>query len=123
MKTIIAGSRSEKRYGHLVSAVLTAMNAGIMPISEVVSGCADGVDQMGETWARCYGVPVKSFEPNYPLYGRRHAPKQRNLQMAVYADALIAIWDGKSPGTRHMIATAERMGLKVFVYRTDLEHP
>jgi hypothetical protein len=120
MKTIIAGSRTEKRFGQVVLA-FKATNLPIDAITEVVSGCADGIDQVGEEWARMAGLPVRQFPADWKRYGRA-AGRQRNLQMAVYADALIAIWDGKSPGTRHMIATAERMGLKVFVYRTDLEH-
>jgi hypothetical protein len=35
--------------------------------------------------------------------------------MADYADALIAIWDGKSKGTKHMIDIAKKKGLKVFI--------
>ncbi len=35
--------------------------------------------------------------------------------MALKADALIAIWDGKSSGTEHMINIAKDYGLKVFV--------
>jgi len=119
MKTIIAGSRAEKRFGTVVRAITGSHWGG--SITEVVSGCADGPDQLGEEWARCRGRPVRQFPADWKRYGKA-AGRQRNLQMAVYADALIAVWDGKSPGTRHMIATAERMGLKVFVYRTDLEN-
>jgi hypothetical protein len=117
MKTIIAGSRSITRLADLAIAI---RRAGL-GMTEVVSGCAEGVDQLGEQWARMAQLPVRQFPADWKRYGRA-AGRQRNLQMAVYADALIAVWDGKSPGTRHMIATAERMGLKVFVYRTDLEH-
>ncbi len=35
--------------------------------------------------------------------------------MAKYADALIAFWDGKSKGTKHMIDLAKRYELKVRV--------
>jgi hypothetical protein len=117
MKTIIAGSRNETRWSSLIRAITGSK----FPITEVVSGCAKGPDQAGQEWAEINGLPVCPFPADWKRYGRA-AGRQRNLQMAVYADALIAIWDGKSPGTRHMIATAERMGLKVFVYRTDLEH-
>lgn len=119
MKTIIAGSRSITRLGVLVQALTASYWAG--QITEVVSGCADGVDELGEQWARMAMRRVRQFPADWKRYGRA-AGRQRNLQMAVYADALIAVWDGKSPGTRHMIETAERMGLKVFVYRTDLEN-
>jgi hypothetical protein len=39
--------------------------------------------------------------------------------MAVYADALVAFWDGKSRGTANMIKEAEYLGLEVKVIRTD----
>ncbi|HEU4376265.1 MAG TPA: hypothetical protein VFS02_22420 [Telluria sp.] len=120
MKTIIAGSRLGVHFGQVVGAVAAAVRAGIVP-TEVASGCADGVDQLGEQLARLWHLPVRQFPADWKRYGRA-AGRQRNLQMAVYAEALIAVWDGKSPGTRHMIETAMRMGLKVFVYRTDLEH-
>ena len=37
--------------------------------------------------------------------------------MADYADALIAFWDGKSKGTKHMIDLAEKQGLKIKVVK------
>jgi hypothetical protein len=37
--------------------------------------------------------------------------------MAENADALVAYWDGKSPGTKHMIATAMNKGLLVRIKR------
>jgi len=33
--------------------------------------------------------------------------------MANYANALIAFWDGKSKGTKHMIKLAKIQGLKI----------
>ncbi len=36
--------------------------------------------------------------------------------MAAYADALIAIWDGESKGTVHMVNLAKERGLKVFTH-------
>jgi hypothetical protein len=41
----------------------------------------------------------------------------RNTKMAEYSDALIAIWDGTSRGTAHMIRTAWRKGILVYVHR------
>ena len=40
----------------------------------------------------------------------------RNQQMSDYADALIAIYDGVSNGTKNMIEIAKKDGLEVFVY-------
>jgi hypothetical protein len=37
--------------------------------------------------------------------------------MVEYADALIALWDGQSRGTRNMIEEAQRRGLQVFTFQ------
>ena len=86
----------------------------MMTITEVVSGGARGVDQLGERWARDNGCQVKRFLPNWSRDGKA-AGHIRNRQMGDYADALVAIWDGKSRGTAGMIEYARGRGLKVFV--------
>lgn len=83
-------------------------------ISEVVSGHARGVDQMGERWAKEHGIPVRVFPAEWGKYGKSAGPK-RNLQMAEYAEAVILLWDGVSRGTRSMREIALAKGLKVFV--------
>jgi len=42
--------------------------------------------------------------------------------MAEYAEALIAVWDGESRGTRDMIFKASNTGLKVFIYDLNEEN-
>lgn len=41
----------------------------------------------------------------------------RNTEMAMNADTLVAFWDGKSHGTKHMISTAKRLGLDVHIVK------
>lgn len=118
MRTIIAGSRSCRNF----SDVMHAVAASGIAITEVVSGHANGADKLGEQYAKTAQIPCKIFEADWNRFGRSAGP-QRNLEMARYAEALIAVWDGQSPGTRHMIDCARRHNLTVFVYRTDLEHP
>jgi hypothetical protein len=116
MRLIIAGGRNVAEtdvYRALLVCPWT--NADI---TEVVSGCAKGADTFGEEWARRMSIPVMHFPANWELYGRAAGPI-RNREMATHADALLAVWDGQSPGTKDMIRVAELLGLKVFVYRTD----
>lgn len=112
MKVIIAGSRDIHNYEELLVAVAKSE----FTITEVVSGGARGVDALGEIWARRNMVSVKRFIPDWNLLGKP-AGMVRNSQMAQYADALIALWDGKSYGTKNMIETAEKLGLKVYVHQ------
>ena len=70
---------------------------------------------MGEAYAIERNLPLLRFPANWK-YGK-HAGKIRNAQMAEAAHALIAFWDGKSPGTAHMIKTAKDKGLAVQVIK------
>lgn len=112
MKTIIAGSRDILD----ASLVSVAIGCASFGVSEVVCGMASGVDTLGWLWAKEHDIPVKEFPANWSKYGKR-AGYLRNQEMANYADALIAVWDGRSVGTRHMIDIAKEKGLKTFIYR------
>jgi hypothetical protein len=114
METIIAGSR------HITDPdiVADAIRDSGFPVTDVISGGAPGVDTLGEQWAEQHGIPVVRFPADWKTLGRR-AGSIRNQEMAGYAEGLVAIWDGKSRGSRNMIQLARRRGLQVFVYRVD----
>jgi len=110
MRVIIAGSRGINDYAKVCDAV---QQSGF-PISRVVSGMAKGVDTLAVRYAIENDLPCDRFPAEWSRCGRS-AGYRRNVQMAQNADALIAIWDGKSPGTWHMIDVAKARGLRVFV--------
>lgn len=118
MKVIIAGSRGITDPALIKEAVRLSQ----FKITEVVSGAARGVDTLGEGWASVNRLPVKQFPANWNLYGKA-AGHIRNNEMASYADALIAIWDGESRGTKHMIYTAKNKGLLVYVHSAITGQP
>ncbi len=109
MKVIVAGSRSitDKQ------TVYSAIKDSGFDVSEVVSGNANGVDKLGEQWAVEHGIKVTVFKPQWNLFGKQ-AGSVRNTEMARYADALIAVWDGKSNGTRDMIRKASMLNLLIY---------
>jgi len=109
MKVIIAGSRDIEDYERLLRSI---KESGFW-ISEVVSGTAQGADQLGERYALESQIKLTKFPAKWDTYGKR-AGYLRNEQMAKYADCLIALWDGQSRGTKHMIDIAEAHGLKVY---------
>jgi hypothetical protein len=108
MRVIIAGSRGIEDY----ELVVRAVDESNFQVTEVVSGTARGVDRLGERWARENGVPVVQFPADWMKHGKR-AGYLRNEQMGEYADALVAVWDGFSRGTVHMVATMEKLGKPV----------
>lgn len=76
---------------------------------------APGVDMMGWYWARSKNIPRKEYPADWNKF-RKRAGFIRNQKMAENADALIAVWDGKSRGTKDMMQRAERLGLRTHVW-------
>jgi hypothetical protein len=110
MKLIIAGSRG---LGNL-QYVCEAYDESPFIATEIVSGGAKGIDSLGERYAHILDIPVIVFKPDWSI--GKHAGMIRNKQMGDYADALLAIWDGTSKGTKHMITYMESLNKPVFVY-------
>lgn len=129
MKTIVAGTRTLTLFN--LDELVTAIDLSGFKITEVVSGGAQGGDFLGEQYALHRELPVRKFEARWDdltapgaVVRRNRRGEQynvragfdRNLLMAQYAEALIALWDGKSTGTADMILQAHRHGLRVFVH-------
>jgi len=81
---------------------------------EMVTGCAKGADQIPYFYNTWYGYSIKEFPADWNKYGKP-AGYIRNKEMAEYSDALIAFWDGKSNGTKHMIDLAKKYDLNTRV--------
>lgn len=113
MKIIIAGTRTFNNYP-LLSCYCDFILQNRFEVT-IVSGTAKGADILGEQYAKSKGYPLTQFKPDWDTYGKA-AGYRRNSEMAQYSDALIAFWDGKSKGTKHMIDIARKEGLKVRVY-------
>lgn len=111
MKTVIAGSRTITDYNELLKAI----DKISWKITKIVSGGARGVDKLGERYAKENNLPLQIYPPNWNEYGKR-AGIIRNLKMIEENEALLAIWNGKSSGTRHTIGFAQNMGLLNYVY-------
>jgi hypothetical protein len=112
MRVIIAGSRWIEDRGVFEAAIA---GSGF-PITEVITSNSRGIDRLAETWANERGLPLRIFPVEWNRFGGR-AGIMRDQQMADHAEALIAVWDGFSRGTEHMIGLATARGLKVHVQR------
>lgn len=110
-RTIIAGSRLVHSYEAVEQALA---QCGWTP-SLVLCGKARGVDTLGERWAMARGIPVDYYPADWAAQGLS-AGFKRNAEMAANADALVAVWNGRSPGTKNMIDQARAAGLRVHVH-------
>ncbi len=112
-KLIIAGSRNFRNY-KLLKTKLDKLLADVRPTHRILilSGTARGADTLGEKYALQNDLTIQKFPAKWDEHGKK-AGYLRNLQMAEDADALVAFWNGKSPGTKHMIDIALLKGLQI----------
>lgn len=133
MKLIIAGSRHFEFGYRVIEIALSAFPdlkrsvPGFFEydktdtLTEIVSGGAKGIDSDGEKWAEAsfWSMPGRAkpkltiFKADWNLYGKA-AGHVRNKQMAEYADALLLIWDGKSPGSANMKSEMQKLNKPIF---------
>ncbi len=108
MKVIIAGSRDVTDWKFFCECL---ENSKILKNSwgpTIISGCARGPDTLAIRWAKEKGLECLKFPAIWSK--GKSAGLKRNECMAKKGDALIALWDGRSRGTRHMIDQMKGLG-------------
>lgn len=129
MRLVIAGSRDLGTYKNkkLQRVQMTLEECSWMDqiweefewkdrITEIISGKAKGVDNLGEQLADKYGIPKTIFAAEWDRFGNRAGPL-RNSDMADYADVAIVIMkSGWSSGSRNMIQQMDKRKKPVLVY-------
>ncbi len=123
MKVIIAGSRTLNHQPTIDGVISRAFNGWLAADPshwtkyyrpEIVSGGAHGVDFCGEQFAKKADFVLTVFPADWEKHGKA-AGFIRNQQMAEYADALIAVWNGRSKGTFDMITRMFKLNKLIHV--------
>lgn len=116
-KIIIAGGRDFMDYNLLKEKTNKILQEKkVTHKIVIISGCARGADTLGLRYASENAFDVEEYPADWDKYGKK-AGYVRNVEMAENADALIAFWDGKSKGTKHMIDIATERNLPIRVIR------
>ena len=84
-------------------------------VTEIISGGARGIDRCAEKYAKENEIKYSVFLPDYKKY-KRGAPLIRNREIIEAADEVIAIWDGRSKGTKYGIELCRKLNKKVTVH-------
>ena len=85
----------------------------------LVGDCKTGVDRVVRKHFKGWGKePMRIYMADWSA-NRKAAGPIRNMDMVDDADALIAFWDGKSPGTKNCIKCATDKGIPVLIMPID----
>lgn len=116
-RLIVAGSRGVTDYDRLATSLdIMLRNKATSHAIEIVSGGARGVDLLGERYAAERGYHCTRIPAQWRRFGKP-AGYLRNGLMACYSDALLALWDGKSPGTKSMVEIAKQHAMPSRILR------
>lgn len=113
-KVAIVGGRDFTDYERVVDDMDILRADMNFPNIIIICGEARGADLLGRRYAEEFGFKIESFPAKWVEYGKS-AGYLRNTDMAVRADCVLAYWDGKSKGTKHMIETSTKKFKKVLI--------
>ena len=121
MRVIVCGTR-----GYVDNSVQYALREALQdlwPIDEIIHGdCPNSADELASQYAHEYGIVEWAYPADWEGHGKA-AGFMRNFEMAKIenVDECIAIWDGKSRGTEHMIKAAVQKGIFVRIIPASIE--
>lgn len=99
---------------------LAVANPDHQPV--IITGMASGPDRWGRDYSVRTGTPRIECPSEWDLFGRG-AGHIRNQFMAMLGSSVLAIWDGRSPGTKRMIEIAQNDGLGLRIERPARPDP
>ena len=111
---IVAGSRHYDDYKKFSETMFGYLKKfGDKSIIFISGKASSGADDMVIKWCIENHLPWVEFPANWDKFGKS-AGYIRNTEMASYGTHLIAFYDGKSPGTAHMLDTAKKHRLEIY---------
>lgn len=114
-KLIVAGSRGFTDAAFLNDSVFYMAEVVLRDDAiSIVSGCARGADTFALEFAIANKVKAYKFPAHWASSGKS-AGMLRNIKMGKFSDGLLAFWDGKSKGTKHMMDYMRSLGKPVWV--------
>lgn len=110
MRLVIAGGRD---MNVPVAFIAACLDLFFLKPGTIIQGEADGVDASAKRYAIAYKLPHEDYKADWSTHGRIAGPL-RNEQMAKVGDALLLIWDGKSPGSASMRRAMEALNKPIY---------
>lgn len=101
-KLVIAGSRSFANFELMTKRCdFFLKDKTLSHDIVIISGTAQGADQLGERYARLRNFGLERFPADWNI--GKQAGMIRNMQMLNHAHAVVVFWDGSSRGSLHMM--------------------
>lgn len=107
MKLVVSGSRGlfgSQIEEQIEQTILLLKEKYKIEIKEIVHGdCKKSPDESASFMAQKLKIKETKFPADWNGPLKKGAGFKRNVDMAEYGDILLSIWNGVSPGSKHMI--------------------
>lgn len=115
LKIVVAGGREFNDY-LLLEKELDSIFKQYHDDITIISGAARGADTLAVAYAVRHSMNFIKMPADWDTYGKS-AGYRRNEDMAKFSDVVVAFWDGKSKGTKHMIDIAKSRNMPLHIVR------
>lgn len=119
-KLLIAGSRNFNDYGYLKKRIDKLIANWKKEEIIIISGGAKGTDTLAEKYAIENDLSFEVYPAEWEKLGKK-AGMVRNIKMAESATHAAIFWDGKSPGTKHMIEISEENSVRTVIFKVKVD--
>lgn len=113
MRILVCGSRD---YAN-PSKVAEILRRYLDQNPTIIQGEAKGADACAKLAAQVLGLKCEGYPADWNRYKKGAGAKRNQLMLDSGVDLVLAFWDGKSNGTRDMMARARKEDVEVKVYR------
>jgi predicted Rossmann fold nucleotide-binding protein DprA/Smf involved in DNA uptake len=115
MKLAVIGSRNFSNYDFFKEK-LEYLTQNIKEDIVYVSGGAIGTDSLCKRYCQENNYELIEFLPDYKQYSKA-ATHIRNSQIVEFSDALVAFFNGSSPGTKSTLEKAKKKGITIKIVK------
>lgn len=115
MNVVVCGSRGFFNYDYFKKEMCCVLKKYQTQDIILISGGAKGADTFAREYALENNITFKEYLADWENHGRG-AGYIRNIEMLDIANEVVAFWDGKSPGTAHIIKECLKLKIPITVF-------
>lgn len=116
MRVLVCGTRDAENYLGANGRLVASLSSLCVDehVTALIEGGCNGPDEWARQFANLHKIPCFTYRAQWAKHGKSAGPirNQRMIDIGK-PDLVVAVWDGKSRGTRDMIERAVKAHVPV----------
>lgn len=111
IRIVVCGTRNYNDRHKFHSVLLEYLETTESPVLFISGAAPSGADDLIIRWCLKFNYPCLEVPADWDRL-KKGAGFERNARMSKIATHVLAFWDGRSPGTKHMLELATNLSLQ-----------